>query len=179
MSDSKIEITPDLNVGELLDCYPQLEDVLIGIAPAFEKLRNPTLRRTVATLTTLRQAASVGNVSLGHMISALRTAAGQQEPWVGDSAGGAEGDAMQQQRPAWLAECTVELFDAREAIEAGQHPLPQVLAATAQLQPGQAFAIVTPFTPSPMIDKLREKGFRSWTEQKGPEHYVTHFSPVT
>ena len=54
-----------------------------------------------------------------------------------------------------------------------------ILAFCPGFEIGQAFAIVTPFTPSPMIDKLREKGFRSWTEQKGPEHYVTHFSPVT
>ncbi len=49
-------ITPDLKLGDLLDAYPELEDVLIEIAPAFRKLRNPVLRRTVAKLTSLRQA---------------------------------------------------------------------------------------------------------------------------
>ncbi|MFH1755446.1 MAG: DUF1858 domain-containing protein, partial [Candidatus Latescibacterota bacterium] len=53
-------ITPDMKVSALLEAYPELEDVLIGIAPAFKKLRNPVLRRTVAKLTSLRQAAQVG-----------------------------------------------------------------------------------------------------------------------
>ena len=41
-------ISPKTKVGELLDAYPELESVLMEMSPAFEKLKNPILRRTVA-----------------------------------------------------------------------------------------------------------------------------------
>ena len=79
-------------------------------------------------------------------------------------------------RPAWVAQSEIELFDARESIRSGGHPLPQALAAVDKLQPGQAYAIVTPFRPTPMIDKIAAKGLATWTEQKGPDHFITYFA---
>ena len=73
----KFEITPETKVGELLNNYPQLEDTLITIAPVLKKLKNPVLRRTVAKVTSLRQAAKVGNVPLADMINRLR-----KEAWL-------------------------------------------------------------------------------------------------
>ena len=49
-------------VAALLDAYPELEGVLIGIAPPFKKLRNPVLRRSVAKVASLRQAAAVTRI---------------------------------------------------------------------------------------------------------------------
>jgi len=80
------------------------------------------------------------------------------------------------QRPAWVDQSEVEIFDARETIESGGHPLPRVFSAVDKLGAGQAYAIVTPFLPAPMIDKIRAKGFRTWTEKKGPEKFVTYFA---
>ena len=60
MEADRIDITPQTKVGELLTAYPELEDLLIEIAPAFKKLRKPVLRRTVAKVTSLAQAARVG-----------------------------------------------------------------------------------------------------------------------
>lgn len=47
-AEKKPAITPETRVGELLDAYPQLEEALIRMAPAFAKPKNPLLRRTVA-----------------------------------------------------------------------------------------------------------------------------------
>jgi hypothetical protein len=160
-----------LKVGALLEAYPELENVLIELAPAFAKLRNPVLRRTVAKVTTLRQAARVGGLSLGDMIRSLRSAAGFQEEWREDG-----GDESEQIRPAWLDSVRVtEVYDAREEIEAGGQPLPTVLAALKRLKPGEGYALVTPFTPAPMIDKARELGFQAWSEQQGSEEFRTTF----
>ena len=51
---SELIIAPKTKVAELIDAYPQLEQVLIDYVPAFEKLRNPVLRKTVARITTLQ-----------------------------------------------------------------------------------------------------------------------------
>src|SRR5260370_3061337 len=69
-------INPETTVGALLSAYPALESVLIDIAPAFAKLRNPVVRRTVAKIATLEQVATIGGVDLQGMILKLRAAAG-------------------------------------------------------------------------------------------------------
>ena len=48
--------------------------------PPFAKLRNPVVRRTVAKVATLEQAAKIGGVSLQAMILRLREVTGQQDP---------------------------------------------------------------------------------------------------
>ena len=55
--DTPLVITPKTKVMQLLDAYPALESLLIETIPAFEKLRNPVLRKTVARITSLQQAA--------------------------------------------------------------------------------------------------------------------------
>ena len=77
MKESKITISPKTKVGELLDAYPELEPVLMAMSPAFEKLKNPVLRRTVARVATLQQVSVVGGVNIEEMIRRLRKEAGQ------------------------------------------------------------------------------------------------------
>ena len=169
MSDRPL-ITPHLKVGELLDAYPELEDRLIAIAPEFARLRNPVLRKTVARITTLEQAARVGGVGLGELINGLRAAAGSDEAFSGATAGaGAESAG---ERPEWVDRVVVvSRHDARAEIEAGAHPLPQVMAAVAALGPGQAHILVTPFVPAPLLDKVRAQGLQVWTEADGPNTF--------
>jgi len=165
-------ITPHLTVGELLEQYPELEETLIGLSPAFKKLRNPVLRRTIAKLTSLQQAAQVAGVSIGEMIGTLRTAAGCQAPW--DDGEGA--DAAPDERPAAFEDVEpIETFDAVEEIEAGGHPLPKVMASVQRLQAGEIYSIITPFVPAPMLDKMRAAGFEVWTQQLGRERFQNFF----
>jgi len=79
MSKQNLEILPTVTVHKLLETYPQLEEVLIGIAPPFKKLKNPFLRRTIAKVATLRHISSVGGVPLDELISKLRKEVGQPE----------------------------------------------------------------------------------------------------
>jgi uncharacterized protein (DUF2249 family) len=171
MSAAKPPITPDLSVSELLEAYPELEQPLFELVPDLKKLRSPALLQTVGKLTGLRQAATSAGVELGELISTLRVAAGVEQPWTeGTEAGGPA-------RPEWLAACTeVQTFDARPEIEAGSHPLPRVLEAIGKLERGHALAVVAPFTPTPMIEKVTQMGFVAWTDQKGPAHFVTYFA---
>ena len=79
MMKNKIEITPSVTIDALLKAYPELEEVLIGIAPPFKKLKNPILRRTIAKVATIRQIASVGGVPLAHD-PCLHTPSGRRPP---------------------------------------------------------------------------------------------------
>jgi hypothetical protein len=89
-----------MKVGELLEAYPDLEATLIGLAPEFAKLRNPILRRTVAKVATLHQAARIGGLDVRELVRTLRAAAGQPvedrvatPPLVAAAPGGADSAA--------------------------------------------------------------------------------------
>ncbi len=165
-------ITPQMKVGQLLDAYPELEEALIAIAPEFARLRNPVLRRTVARVTSLQQAAQVGGVPLGELITRLRETAGVEEAYVaGGEAAEASGTGTGE-RPDWLhGVAVVSRDDARADIAAGEHPLPRVMAAVGALKAGQAHLLVTPFVPAPLLDKARAMGLQVWTEQAGPQEF--------
>ena len=113
-------IAPKTKVAELIDAYPQLEQVLIEYVPAFERLRNPVLRRTVARITTLQQAAAVGGVNIEDLINHLRAEVGQDL-----ISGGAE-EAYTTEQPGWFSETRVVAeLDAKEMLEAGDQPVNQ------------------------------------------------------
>lgn len=171
-SDSAVfPITPDSRVGELLERYPQLEDTLISISPAYESLKNPVLRRTVAKVATLRQVARVGNVPLGSLISRLREAAGQEPPQSTEEPAAPEGA-----RPAWADPAlVVRTYDARETIESDGHPMQQVMSDLARLKGEEVYALITPFVPAPLIDLAAGKGFLAWSAREGTEMIRTYF----
>ena len=77
VANNDIDITPSLTVHALLKTYPELEEVLIGIAPPFKKLKNPFLRKSVARVATIKHISSVGGVALDELIGKLREAVGQ------------------------------------------------------------------------------------------------------
>jgi hypothetical protein len=54
MSEKELSITPSTKVAALLDRFPELEELLIGIAPPFKKLKNPMLRRGVAKVASVK-----------------------------------------------------------------------------------------------------------------------------
>jgi len=165
-----LEITPETRVGALLDAYPMLEDQLFTLSPAFQKLRNPLLRKTVAKVTTLRQASRVGGVSLAEMITTLRRAAGQTEIPV------EEGEAPDGKVPDWFSDALITgTLDGRPLIESGERPMETVLAALEKLGEGEVYELITPFVPAPLADLARRKGFEVWHRRPESELVRTYF----
>ena len=73
-----LPITPQTRVGQLLDAYPELEEVLIEFSDTFKKLKNPILRRTVGRFATLQTAAIVADVNVAVLLQILRAKVGQE-----------------------------------------------------------------------------------------------------
>jgi hypothetical protein len=164
-------ITPDSRIGELLERWPELEAVLVDLSPHFKALSNPVLRRTVAKVATLRQVSTVSGVPLGVLVEKLRTGAGLSPMALTEEAGGPATE-----RPAWAVEGAVtRTLDARAAIEAGEHPMPEVMAALARLGAGQVYLLVTPFVPAPLLDLARGKGFASYSVTEAPGLVRSYF----
>jgi len=165
-------ITPEMKVGEFLDLFPEMEDDLLELSPAFRKLQNPVLRRTVARVTTLRQAAKVGGVDLATLINRLRDAVGQTTRFK------SEGDIQDtpSKPPSWLSmDSIVRKIDVGPMIEMGEKPVGKVMRELAGLGEGEILEITSPFLPAPLIDLAREKGFEAWHRDEPGGLYRVYF----
>ncbi|MDZ7740682.1 MAG: DUF1858 domain-containing protein [Bacteroidota bacterium] len=147
MSD-KLIITPKTKVGELLKAYPELEEKLIELAPEFKKLKNPVLRRTIARVTSLQQAARVGGIPVDKIVNTLRKETGQTNMEIQDR------ESIKAGKPDWFDEKNVKLtFDARQVIANGGFPLDKVLKETRELGKDEIYLLITPFMPAPSSTK--------------------------
>ncbi len=162
-------ITPDVKIYDLLKAYPQLEDKLIQIAPVFEKLKNPILRKTITKVTTLKQASVVGRVSLSILINELRSAVGQGNTELGGE------KSTGRKKPVWASTENIKYeYDAREDLESGVHPVNKVVKESSEMSGNEVYLLVTPFTPAPLIDMLVSKGFEVYSEEESPAKVCTY-----
>jgi hypothetical protein len=173
---SGLPITPETKVGELLEAYPALEETLVAMAPTFAKLKNPILRRTVARVATLAQAARVGGVEPREMVRTLRREAGlPDEPSAAEAAASGEvADAP----PAWLDETrVVARLDADAILARGEHPLGAVQGAATGLSAGDQLLLSSGFLPAPLLDAMRGRGFETASYRGADGRIVTAIRP--
>jgi hypothetical protein len=159
-------ITPEAKVGDLLDAFPEAEEALIAIAPKFKALKNPVLRRTVAKVATLEQAARVADMPVNELVRALREALGQD---AGDLESGTTTAAGGGGVPDWIAAGATREFDADAMLAAGETPVGKVTETLAGLTAGEAILIRSTFQVAPLIDAMRDKGHEVFTRKIGED----------
>ena len=149
-------ITPEMRVGEFLGAYPELESVLIAQAPAFANLTNPVLRRTVAKVATLSQAARVGGVEVRALVRALRVAAG-----VDSEADAVAWDTTDRRHPAALVQRGPGRRDNRRRRHAGERRAParRSAASRAGARPPRYRVRGCGLRPAPLVDAFRKQGY--------------------
>ena len=160
MSD-KVPITPETRVAQLLDAYPQLEDLLVRQAPAFKRLKNPILRRTVARLTTLERAAGIAGIDVRTLVRRLREAAGL--PVEAEAAADAAADPAGPP-PAWAGGTPTARIDADALLDRSETPLPKVLEAARALADNGLLEVTAAFKPLPLVEALEHQGFKTYLE---------------
>lgn len=172
-------IRPDTRIGDLLRAYPELLDTLADYAPAFGRLRNPLLRRTLGRMTNLAQAASMGGVDLPGLLRTLRQAADQPVSPEGQPAMTVSRvplSAATGTPPPWFEDGRITArFDARPLQAAGQNPLPPILKAAKEVVAGDIFCLRNTFEPLPLYDVLAKQGLTPWARQNGPDDWEVFF----
>jgi hypothetical protein len=169
----RVPITPATKVADLLDSWPELEEVLVAQAPAFRRLKNPVLRRTVARVATLEQAAGVGGVAVRDLVATLRRAAGIRDAGGADEAGSGSA-AGPEAPPDWLDPArVVASLDADALLDAGHVPLALVNDKARALAAGDLLRVDSGFRPVPLVEALTKQGFRSFVRETAPGRFET------
>ena len=158
--DTQLDINLQTKVAEMLDHYPQLEEVLLELSPSFAKLKNPILRKTIARVATLKQISEIAGLNPGEMISTLRKGANLCPANI-DS----EEVYNFSLQPEWVNEkIVIETFDVCTILNEGKSPMKQIIEKSQSLKTEQILKIVTPFVPSPIIDILKSKEYKCWSK---------------
>lgn len=161
MSESIIQVPVMAadKVSDVLARDESLVDVFVRYAPHFEKLRNRTLRRVMARLVTIEQAARIANVPAKQLVRDLNVAlglAGTPDAGAPEDEASASGEvALQHPASAPVVE-----LDVREDLRAGREPFSGIMAAVAKLADGEVLRLRTIFEPAPLFGVLAKRGFQ-------------------
>ncbi len=154
---STLEINRSTKVGELIENFPQMEQVLMEISPIFQKLKNPMLRRTVGKIASLEKVAEIGGIPPIQLVNQLRSVVGQppievddvesKMPVVTQNSHGLQGEP-------------VEVIDGVAMLDRGEHPLGHIQQRMREIEKGQFLLLVTNFKPQPLIEAMEGQGFK-------------------
>lgn len=170
MESNKIIISPKTKVLQLIEAYPQLEEVLINYVPAFEKLKNPVLRKTVAKIATLQQAATIGNVKVEDLINVLRKEVGQDLVSITNDTNYVTA------KPNWFDASKIKTeIDIRGMLAAGEQPVNQVISDLNHLPSGEIYRVIAPFITAPLIDKASSLNINHWLDKQKDELFFIYF----
>ncbi len=175
MTKEIIEIIPSTKVLDLLSVYPELEDILIGIAPPFKKLKNPLLRKSVAKVATIKHISSVGNIPLDELINKIREAIGQS---TSDTS--YEDVNYYSEKPDWFSSGKIVLSVNEDRLEdEDKMTLTAILQKAKNVKKGEIIELITTFLPAPGIDAMKSKGYSVWANKENNNLIKTYFQKNT
>ncbi len=162
------EIKLDTTIADLLNNYEGMKDILISINPKFKKLNNPILRRTLAKLATVKQAAIIGGMKPEDLLNKLRVAVGQEPIEIST-----QEEEQDSNIPSWAEKEALITLNANELLDKNKNPLAEARKALKKLKSGEILAIVADFKPEPLIDELKKEGFDIASIKISDNEFVT------
>lgn len=161
------------SLAAVLQGDESLLEVLIGLLPALEPMRDPQMRKTMSRLTTVEQAAQMAGVNADELVRQLNR---------GANAGGARVRAKPAvvggARPAVLEGLATENIvdvDVRDDLRTGKEPFSRIMAARGQVPEGGALSVRAIFEPVPLYAVMAKQGFSHYTEELGDEDWRVWF----
>ncbi|HET7621034.1 MAG TPA: DUF2249 domain-containing protein [Gemmatimonadaceae bacterium] len=199
-SSSGVPVAPGDRVSDVIARDEALVDVFVSAAPHFSKLRNRTMRRVMARLITVEQAARTAGIPAERLVRDLNAALGfaEQAGQAGDASSSATAndvatgrvapgsggrgqpdggvrdgaDAASPRRPA---DAPVREVDVREDLRSGNEPFSKIMAAVAALGDGEILRLRTTFEPVPLFTVLGKRGFVHESEEHGADDWSVWF----
>jgi len=164
-------ITGSERVSEVLARDESLVDVFVRHSPHFEKLRSTRLRKVMAKLVTVEQAARVAGVSSQALVDDLNQAIG-----LAHGAATAEAEATRlESASAHPMDAPVVELDVREDLRSGREPFSRIMGAVAALDHDAVLHLRAIFEPAPLYDVLRKRGFEHETQCHAPDDWSVWF----
>ena len=146
-----ITIQPGTKISAIIKANADAIEAIASINPHFNKLRNPILRKILASRVTISEAAKIGKCSIECFAEKLR-------PLGFDLQCEELCDKQEQEdRPSHIEHHTV--LDVRDDLAKGNDPFNIIMKALADDKTGEILLLVNSFVPFPLIKILERKGY--------------------
>ena len=165
------EITLETKVSDLLNNYEGMKDILIKINPKFKKLNNPVLRRTLAKIAGVKQAAVVGGMEPMDLLNQLRVAVGQEPVTVDNAKTQTEED---ENIPTWITAAPKESMDANEILDKEDNPLAKAFNILRKFNEDEVLVITSDFKPEPLIEEFEKQGHEVYSQELQEDKFITY-----
>ena len=180
-------ITEDMKVGEALKINEHMLDAFVWLAPEFERLRKPALRKVMAGRVSVSQAARIAGLPLAEALYVLNLAAGEEEQLL---------NAELHLLPQRAFECRAEnpprkprelvnlpdedsrvvFVDVTPHVRREEDPRPAVMRGLTELDEAHDVLLVRhAYDPVPLRDLFATRGFMSWAEERQPHDWYVYF----
>ncbi|TCK84737.1 DUF2249 domain-containing protein [Albibacterium bauzanense] len=170
-----MDISENTRISDLLKENKVSIDAIASLAKPLEKLKNPILRKLMASRVTIAEAAKMGGCSLQDFERVLTPLGFKFIKNVEKE------DFVEEESPNWLKNLPadhIEVFDVREILLGGQDPLKQIMQRFKSVPTGNALCIVNSFIPVPLVRLLEKDGVKSFTKTIRINEFHTYFYKV-
>ncbi|WP_162426801.1 DUF2249 domain-containing protein [Pontibacter pudoricolor] len=177
-----MQIAANTKISALIKENPAAIDAIASINRYFEKLRNPVLRKILASRVTIADAARIGGCDiekfyeklepLGFIASESKTR-NTKKPIIMQTP-----ETQTKTMPAYLAQLPAQhivALDVCEDIASGNDPFLKIMNAVDGIGENNALLIINTFEPTPLIAILKKKGYSFWTDVKNANLVHTYF----
>jgi uncharacterized protein (DUF2249 family) len=164
-----MKITSDTKISNVFKENKDAIDLITSINQHFKKLKNPVLRKVLAPRVTIKDAAKIGNITTREILQKLESI-GFQVAYDDESTN------VVIEESKFTEEITnVVTLDVRPTIAAGADPFKEIMGAIKKMSGTETLEIINVFEPTPLIQILKGKGYKTWTDKVDEDEYHTYF----
>lgn len=167
-----MKIDANTRISDLIKEDKASIDAIASLAKPLEKLKNPILRKIMASRVTIAEAAKMGGCRIEDFARVLQPLGFKFIDSKQDD------DGFVEKRPDWLDEIpseNIKNFDVRDILFAGEDPLKQIIQQFKQVKPGSALCIINTFIPTPLVRLLEKDNVITYTERISDKEFHTYF----
>lgn len=183
-----MKITPEMKVKEALKFNEKMLDAFMWLAPEFERLRYPKLRRAMSGRVSIAQAARIARIPLTEALYLLNITAGEAEEKISAELRLLPKDDFEFHdmnpvcKPAELqgvldTDRRVHFVDVTTEADHKEDPMPKIVRGLISLEKADDILLVRhPYDPIPLRDLFaRRRGLASWAEERKPGDWYIYF----
>lgn len=159
-------------ISDLIRYNKDSIETIASLSKPLEKLRNPILRRIMASRVTIAEASNIGNCPINIMMNALEANGFEYDKTSLQSL------ATETITPQWLKQLpskSIVQYDVREIIDLGNDPLKEILQRFKNIEVGEALCIINKFVPTPLIHLLEKENTLTFTQSINENEFHSYF----
>jgi hypothetical protein len=183
-----MKITATMKIKEVLEIDEEkMINTLTWLAPEFDRLNYPKLRRAMSGRVSVEQASRIARIPLTEMLYALNLAAGEDEAKLSKELLLSRSEDFEYQdrnlpiKPFELVNVKdtdekVLFVDLMPQAEEKRDPMPAIAKGLVSLDDQRNILLLRhPFDPIPLRDMFARRGFASWAEERKMGEWFVYF----